>query len=397
MAITHVFVQLSTRSWQGVPDFSVSPLDDGRPFFVLALEAVRPLQAPVTLLTPSWDDGAALLATAFRDVFGSPLRQVAGWDASPLDRIIAACEPLSDNDYVLRLNGLNAFVNIEELTRLAQATVDAHADAGLYDDDIPPQLTGDILRVGALRRAGAELAQESPFRIHARQAVAALQNAKIVRGNSSPPSDEFLQMARARNEALYRLAHLEYDEKNVIRAGDQLGFHYDIALEALAGRSARVLDIACGVGFGSARLSRAGHEVVGADIDEVVLAEATEKFGALPGLHFQRVDGESMPFSDGQFDVVASFETLEHVNSPDLYLKELRRVLSPGGTLYLSVPQNRWGHIPLNPQHAREYRSADLEALLLRTFANVEVRGIKQGRIMIPGDPIGSNCYAICS
>jgi hypothetical protein len=63
----------------------------------------------------------------------------------------------------------------------------------------------------------------------------------------------------------------------------------------------------------------------------------------------------------------------------------------------LSVPQNRWGHIPLNPQHEREYTVPALTELLRSHFANVDVQGIKQGRIIVPGDPVGSNCYAFCS
>jgi 2-polyprenyl-3-methyl-5-hydroxy-6-metoxy-1,4-benzoquinol methylase len=397
MKIARTFVQLSTRSWQGTPDHSVAQLADGRPFFSLTLEVARAIGAPVALLTPSWDKGDSTLARAYRDVFGSDLVQTAGWDASPLDRLVAACVDLSDTDYVLRLNGLNAYASAIELGSLAQDACSASSDAALFDDDIPPQMTGDVLRVGAVRRAAVELPTNSPLRVHARQAIPALAGARVLRAASPIPNDDRLRAARVQNEALYRLAHLEYDEKRVIHVGDQLGFHYDLAIDRLRGRERRVLDIACGVGFGAHRLSQEGHTVVGADIDTSVLSVARERFAHVSGLSFEEVDGEEMPYETASFDVVATFETLEHVRSPERYLAEVRRVLRPGGELFLSVPQNRWGHIPLNPQHEREYTVPALTELLRLHFANVDVQGIKQGRIIVPGDPVGSNCYAFCS
>lgn len=397
MTIARTFIQLSTRSWQGVPDFSISPLENGEPFFALTLRMAKQLSAPIMLLTPSWDEGSALLRDTYANVLGEPLKHFAGLDNSPLLRLVEACSDLDDHEYVVRMNALNAFIDLEEVRALVTSTMASTSDAGLFEDDIPPQLTVDVFRVGALRSAARSLDLQSPLQIHARQAVAAASGTRVCRAVVRTPADEELRRARAANEALYRLAHLEYNEKLVIPAGDQLGFHYDLAIAEIGTTPQRVLDIACGVGFGSARLVRAGHTVIGADIDDAVLADAERMFGTSENLSWMRIDGEATPFETASFDSVCSFETLEHVASPVAFLSELRRILKPGGKLFLSVPQNRFGHIPLNPQHEREYRAADLDVLLHQSFDNVALRGIKQGRIIVDGDPIGANSYATCS
>ena len=399
MTVARTFIQLSTRSWQGVPDFSISLLENGDPFFALTLRVAQNLAAPIVLLTPSWDAGHTLLRETYERVVGATLRQFAGLDSSPLLRLVEACDDLPGEAYVVRMNALNAFIDLQEVFALTENTRASGADAGLFEDDIPPQFTLDVFRVEALRKAAHALDPLSPLQIHARQAVAQATGARIYRAPVRTPSDAELRQARAANEALYRLAHLDYDEGLAVPAGDQLGFHYDLAIAAMAETSLgpqRALDIACGVGFGTARLARAGHMVIGADIDAEVLAEAERVYGTSSALAWMHIDGEATPFETAHFDAICSFETLEHVANPPDFLQELRRILKPGGQLFLSVPQNRFGHIPLNPQHEREYLAADLAVLLGQSFEHVALRGIKQGRIIVEGDPIGANSYATC-
>ena len=73
-----------------------------------------------------------------------------------------------------------------------------------------------------------------------------------------------------------------------------------------------------------------------------------------------------------------------------------RRATWPGGLLALSTPQNRLGHIPVNAQHRREYSLDELLALVRPHFAVEAVIGVKQGRIVFPGDPFGQNTMLLC-
>src|SRR4051812_7524745 len=108
---------------------------------------------------------------------------------------------------------------------------------------------------------------------------------------------------------------------------------YRFAAQFAGGR--RVLDAACGEGYGTTMLAAAGaRSATGADIDQPTVDRAREKYG----LAFECSDVAALPFEDSSFDLVVSFETLEHVSDPGLAIAEFRRVLSEGGVLIASTP-----------------------------------------------------------
>ena len=113
---------------------------------------------------------------------------------------------------------------------------------------------------------------------------------------------------------------------------------YAFARRFVAGR--RVLDAACGEGYGSALLADAAHDVVGVDIDPAVVAAASQRYGTFANLRFQAASVTNLPLADASVDVVVSFETIEHLEANDqpAMLAEFARVLAPGGLLVLSSP-----------------------------------------------------------
>jgi ubiquinone/menaquinone biosynthesis C-methylase UbiE len=136
-----------------------------------------------------------------------------------------------------------------------------------------------------------------------------------------------------------------------------------------------VLDAACGAGYGSAHLAKVASNVVGVDADEEAIAYARRRYAA-PNAHFQVMDVASLDFADSSFDVVCSFETIEHVPDRDAFLREAARVLRPDGTFLVSTPQvRRTTEHPANPFHHVEYARADFERLLGSTFERVELYG----------------------
>ena len=130
-----------------------------------------------------------------------------------------------------------------------------------------------------------------------------------------------------------------------------------------------VLDAGCGVGWGTARMGRAGaRRAVGVDIDGPALANARERAGG--SAEFVQGDLLALPFPDASFDLVICFEAIEHVEDPQRALDEIRRVVRPTGLAVVSSP-NRGVYPAGNPHHLHELTSQELEESLRGRFENV--------------------------
>ena len=140
-----------------------------------------------------------------------------------------------------------------------------------------------------------------------------------------------------------------------------------------------VLDIACGEGYGSALVAEVANSVVGVDIDLGTINEALSKYKA-PNLSFIQGDCANIPHPNNSFDLVISFETIEHHDKQSEMLREIRRVLRPDGVILISSPNrpefNRGRNEPY-PYHVRELDYNEFNSLLCEEFKNVEFYGQK--------------------
>jgi len=153
---------------------------------------------------------------------------------------------------------------------------------------------------------------------------------------------------------------------------------YQLAAGRAAGR--RVLDCACGAGYGSWLLGRTAVRVVGVDVDPAAVEWANEHF-ASASVAFRRGDGARLPLEDAEVDLAVSFETIEHVHDARGFIAELARVLAPQGELVLSTPLS-YGQArlrPSNPFHVREYDDEELARLLAPRFEILERLGQHSG------------------
>jgi 2-polyprenyl-3-methyl-5-hydroxy-6-metoxy-1,4-benzoquinol methylase len=146
---------------------------------------------------------------------------------------------------------------------------------------------------------------------------------------------------------------------------------------------ARVLDMACGEGYGSAVLARSAASVVGVDANPQAHEHARLRY-RLENLCFERDLVESYGRPD-EFDAVVFLQTIEHVQDPGAILRHFREVLRPGGTAYISTPNLLTLAPPGaeksgNPWHIKEYRAEEFRALCAGAFSSVEVRGVFHAR-----------------
>lgn len=142
---------------------------------------------------------------------------------------------------------------------------------------------------------------------------------------------------------------------------------YETAARYVKGK--RVLDIACGTGYGSQMLSLAGAKaVVGVDLCPQTV-EYAKKHYRESNIEFVCADAEQFEWHE-QFDVVVSFETIEHVPNPHKFLECLRRSIALGGDLLLSVPLGETRHI--DPYHLHAFSQEEVFVLLENAGFSVE-------------------------
>jgi ubiquinone/menaquinone biosynthesis C-methylase UbiE len=150
---------------------------------------------------------------------------------------------------------------------------------------------------------------------------------------------------------------------------------YAFAAPLVAGR--RVLDAACGEGYGSNLLAAHARDVVGVDISATAVGHARARYAsARSNLRFEEADASALPFADASFDAVVSFETLEHLAAHEQLVAGFARVLADDGLLLLSSPDKRtYSELAgfRNEFHVRELYREELENLLAGHFPHVRL------------------------
>jgi 2-polyprenyl-3-methyl-5-hydroxy-6-metoxy-1,4-benzoquinol methylase len=141
-----------------------------------------------------------------------------------------------------------------------------------------------------------------------------------------------------------------------------------------------VLDYGCGNGYGSFFLSKISHNITAVDINKAVIEMCKQNYQA-DNLSFQAVEPEKKTFfKDAYFDVVVSFQVIEHIYDVRGYLNEMKRVLKDDGVFIITTPNRKYRlypfQKPLNPYHVREYGLRQLKKELHAVFKNAEILGV---------------------
>jgi ubiquinone/menaquinone biosynthesis C-methylase UbiE len=134
-----------------------------------------------------------------------------------------------------------------------------------------------------------------------------------------------------------------------------------------------VLEVGCGEGRGVDLLMRKASAFTAVDKIEEALQVLREKF---PTARFLSMNIPPLgTLQDNAYDCVVSFQVIEHIQNDVLYLKEIHRVLKPGGIALLTTP-NRKLSLSRNPWHIREYLAQELKDLASGIFSTTEMKGI---------------------
>ena len=143
----------------------------------------------------------------------------------------------------------------------------------------------------------------------------------------------------------------------------------------------RVVDLACGEGYGSAVLGRTARSVVGVDANPEAFDHARLKYSGA-NVSFER---NMVEVWTGDVDCAVFLQTIEHVHDPDGVMAHVRELIGPTGVAYVSTPnvltlapagEERSG----NPWHIREYRAEEYRALCERHFGSVDLLGLFHAR-----------------
>lgn len=150
---------------------------------------------------------------------------------------------------------------------------------------------------------------------------------------------------------------------------------------APAGTRPKVVDLACGEGYGTAVLSSTASEAVGVDANPEAYEHARLRYTD-ERTRFVRTLVETF---DEPCDVLVFLQTIEHVQDPDAILERFKSLIGRGGEAYVSTPNLLTLAPPgaeksENPWHVKEYRAAEYRELLERHFGHVEILGLYHAR-----------------
>lgn len=155
---------------------------------------------------------------------------------------------------------------------------------------------------------------------------------------------------------------------------------YKLAKDLVAGK--RVLDIGCGEGYGADFLAESAQDVLGIDYDKDIVDYAKEKYHR-QNLRFSVLDIKDLAGLSGKFDIICSFQNIEHIQDTTKLLKDIAGLLNEKGLFICSTcnmkdaSPNR--DTPFNKFHVREYFADEFRSLLKGRFSSVEMLGLQRG------------------
>lgn len=390
-------IQAHHCGWAGAKDFSLAAVN-GK----LAVEEVidrlqaMPQIAAIVIAVPD-DPGNQI----FRDIAAAKgVHCFFGSRENVLERCTGALASVG-GDVAIHVMGQHCFIDIALLCGMLECLRSTGASFVSLPDDFTPYFAGKIYTRAILDTVAAAIAGEPDNAIHYARYAAFIEhrraafNARIY--EKVPQYDRaFLLKVRdmARDIFSDDRMHVHAGEASTI--SNPLFESYEFARSQF-GANDRVLDIACGDGYGCRILSGQAGSVLGIDINAGLIASNNNGNG--DGKIAYAVDNAfALSLPDASVTGATAMELIEHlpVDQVDTFVKEVRRVVAPGGRFICSTPQNSHGDIPVVPWHVKEYSVPELRAILGRHFGSVTILSSKSGGRLMEDETGGQKMVALC-
>jgi len=297
--------------------------------------------------------------------------------------------------------GQHCFIDTALLSDMLAFLDAARADFVSLPDAFTPYFAGKIYRRALLDKVGAAIAALPQDRaIHFARYAAFIElhrekfNAKVYE-KLPQYSPDYLRNVRDMAREIFSDDRMHVDASQASTISNPLFESYQFATSQFGAKD-RVLDIACGDGYGCRILAGQVGQVLGMDINGRLIA-ANRQSNAAANISYDVGDCFALSLADGAVSGATAMELIEHlpVDQVDDFVKEVRRVVAPGGSFICSTPQNSHGDIPVVPWHVKEYSIAELRALLERHFSTVKILSSKSGGRLTECET-GQKMVALC-
>ena len=163
-----------------------------------------------------------------------------------------------------------------------------------------------------------------------------------------------------------RSSHLDPSENVIFQR------HLIAYIEASKLISGTVLEIGSGEGYGISELSKKAQKYIAIDKYDTPINEELKKNN---NIEFLEMSVPPLDFPENSVDFIVTFQVIEHIQNDKEFIKEIYRVLKPGGNLILTTP-NRLMSLSRNPWHVREYSPEEMREILNNSFKNINIKGI---------------------
>jgi SAM-dependent methyltransferase len=133
-----------------------------------------------------------------------------------------------------------------------------------------------------------------------------------------------------------------------------------------------LLELGCGEGRGIGVIGPLADSYSAIDKIKPIVEHLATQY---PDYEF--IDGHfpPMPYEDNRFDTIVTFQVIEHIQDDQLFLKEIHRILKPGGKALITTPNIKMT-LTRNPWHIREYTADELNGHCKKYFEHVEMKGV---------------------